>query len=265
MNFRSISRDLWLLTNFRNGWEMVRYLRNPAPINQAILFNGKTIVHPKEKMGLVESLLELWYEQAYFPKGFYSPEPGDVIVDLGANIGLFTLQVARINPICKIAAFEPLPENFSCLSRNIDNFGLSMASIYEYAIGNNYRQDLIANNCVRSLDNQLLKQSNQNIKDMKISQSLPVKVIPLDAIFDMVNVQQISLLKVDIEGGEYEIFQSISRKILKCIKLLAIEYHDHLQPGTFTLIKEKLKSTHDVKFISSDISGCGLLFATRKF
>lgn len=261
MNFRSISRDLWLLTNFRNGWQMVRYLRNPAPINQAILFNGKTIVHPKEKMGLVESLLELWYEQAYFPKDFYSPEPGDVIVDLGANIGLFTLQVARINPLCKIAAFEPLPENFSCLSRNIDNFGLSMASIYEYAVSNNYRQDLIVKTGVRSLDYQLLRESDRNVSS---SQCLPVNVIPLEVVFDMINAKEISLLKIDIEGAEYDIFESISPKILKYIRLLAIEYHDNLRPGTLTLIREKLKSTHHLKIISSSLPDCGLLFAIRQ-
>lgn len=52
MNIQSIARDLWLLTNFQNGWEMVRYLRNPKPVSQAILRNGKTILHPSKKLGV---------------------------------------------------------------------------------------------------------------------------------------------------------------------------------------------------------------------
>lgn len=261
MNIKSISRDLWLLTNFRNGWEMIRYLRNPQPVEQAILFNGKTIVHPHEKLGLVESLLELWYEQAYFPNGFYLPKSDDLIVDIGANIGLFSLRVARINPHCQIAAFEPFPENFSCLSINRNNFCLENLAVHQYAISSSYRQDLILETGFRSLDHKLLNQSDEISSS---SNYLPVQVIPLEGVFDIVKAQEISLLKIDIEGAERDIFESISESILKRIHSLVIEYHDNLCPGTLTLITEKLKSTHYLKTIHSNVSGCGLLFAVSK-
>lgn len=261
MNIKSISRDLWLLANFRNGWEMVRYLRNPQPLKQAILLNGKTIVHPDSKVGLVESLLELWYEKVYFPHGFYLPKSGDLIVDIGANIGLFSLQAARINPHCKIAAFEPFPENFSCLSINKNNFCLDNLAVHQYAISSNYRQDLILEAGSRSLDHKLLKQSNEISNS---SNYLPVEVIPLEGVFDIVKSETISLLKVDIEGTEQEIFESISESILKRIYSLIIEYHDNLRPGTLTLITEKLKSTHNLQTIHSTVSGCGLLFGICK-
>lgn len=261
MNIKSILRDLWLLTNFQNGWEMVRYLRNPKPVSQAILCNGKTILHPSKKLGLVESILELWYEQAYFPNDFYSPKSNDMIVDIGANVGMFTLQVAKKNPNCKIAAFEPLPDNFSCLSKNISNFSLQTATLHQYAISNNFRQDLIVESGNRSLDHQLVYQSDKHII---APQSLPVSVIPVEAIFDIINCSKITLMKIDIEGAERDIFESISESTLKCIHSLAIEYHDHLRPGTHSLITEKLKSTHYVKTIPSNLTGCGLLFAVSQ-
>lgn len=71
MNIQTISRDLWLLTNFRNEWDMVKYLRNPRPMSKAILHSGKTLVRPPST-GLVEDLIELLYEKAYFPRGFYT-------------------------------------------------------------------------------------------------------------------------------------------------------------------------------------------------
>ncbi|NET73646.1 MAG: FkbM family methyltransferase [Sphaerospermopsis sp. SIO1G2] len=260
MNIQSITRDLWLLTNFRNGWEMVSYLRHPKPISKAILRNGTTIVHP-EKLGLVEAIIELWHEKAYFPKDFYTPKTDDVIVDLGANIGLFTLQAAKLNPDARIFSFEPFPENFSYLYQNISNFGLDNVMTYQYAISNSYRQDFFQQTSSRSLDHQLVNGYEDNINDSS-ADLFSVEVIPIDAIFDIANIEEIAMLKIDIEGSELDIFKSISDSILKRIKLLAIEYHDNLRPGTLDIIRSKLKYTHDIRNIPSNLSGCGLLFAS---
>jgi FkbM family methyltransferase len=260
MNFKTLSRDLWLLTNFRNGWEMIRYIRGFPPISQAKLLNGKSIVHPP-KGGLVEAILENWFEKSYFPNGFYTPKSEDVIVDVGANIGLFTIQAAQINPKARIAAFEPFSENFECLSTNISKFGLKNATLHAHAISSHYDQGLIVETGERSLDHQLIKQSE---KTSDMSNCTPVDVIPLEGIFDLMKINTISLLKVDIEGAEHDVFESTSEKTLKRIDRIALEYHDNLRPGTLTLITKKLTSTHHIKTIPSNLSGCGLLFAVRK-
>ncbi|HEY9903027.1 MAG TPA: FkbM family methyltransferase [Candidatus Sericytochromatia bacterium] len=260
MNFKTLSRDLWLLTNFRNGWEMVRYLRGFPSISQAKLLNGKSIVHPL-KGGLVEAILENWFEKSYFPNGFYVPKSEDVIVDIGANIGLFTIQAAQINPKARIAAFEPFPENFECLSRNAINLGLKNVTLHTYAVSSHYEQGLIVETGDRSLDHQLIKQSE---KTSDMSNCTPVDVIPLEGIFELMKVNTISLLKVDIEGAEHDVFESTSEKTLKRIDRIALEYHDNLRPGTLSLITQKLASTHHVKIIPSNLSSCGLLFAVRK-
>jgi FkbM family methyltransferase len=260
MNFKTLSRDLWLLTNFRNGWHMVRYLRDFPSICQAQLLNGKSIIHP-DKGGLVEAILEIWFEKSYFPNNFYNPRFNDVIVDAGANIGLFTIQAAQINPNAKIAAFEPFLENFECLSRNISNFDLKNVTLHTHAISSHYEQSLIVETGERSLDHQLIKQSE---KPSDMSNCTPVSLIPLEGIFDIIKANKISLLKVDIEGAEQDVFESTSEKTLKCIDRIALEYHDNLRPGTLNLITKKLRSTHNVKIISSSLSGCGLLFAVHK-
>jgi len=260
MNLKILSRDLWLLTTFRNGWEMIRYLRGFPPIFQAKLLNGKSIVHPP-KEGLVETILETWFEKSYFPNGFYTPKSEDVIVDVGANIGLFTIQAAQINPKARIAAFEPFPENFECLSRNAINLGLKNVTLHTNAVSSHYEQGLIVETGDRSLDHQLSKQSE---KPSDMSNCTPVNVIPIEGIFDILKANEISLLKVDIEGAEQDVFESTSEKTLKCVDRMAIEYHDNLRPGTLTLITKKLTLTHHVNTIPSNLSGCGLLFAVRK-
>jgi FkbM family methyltransferase len=239
---------------------MIRYLRGFPPISQAKLLNGKSIVHPL-KGGLVEAILENWFEKSYFPNGFYVPKSEDVIVDIGANIGLFTIQAAQINPKARIAAFEPFPENFECLSRNAINLGLKNVTLHTYAVSSHYEQGLIVETGDRSLDHQLIKQSE---KTSDMSNCTPVDVIPLEGIFELMKVNTISLLKVDIEGAEHDVFESTSEKTLKRIDRIALEYHDNLRPGTLSLITQKLASTHHVKIIPSNLSSCGLLFAVRK-
>jgi FkbM family methyltransferase len=260
MNLKTLSRDLWLLANFRNGWKMVRYLRGYSPVFQAELFNRLTIVHPP-KAGLVESILEIWFEKAYFPKGFYIRKPKDIIVDVGANIGLFTIQAALKNPDAQIIAFEPFPENFDCLAKNINTFRLEQVSLYQYAISSSQGHGLISVNNLRSLDCQLILGANSTteVQDYK-----NVKVLTLDNLLNMAGIDKISLLKMDIEGSELDVFSSISEQTLKRLFQIALEYHDNLRAGTLRLIQEKLASTHYCKVFPSNVPGCGLIFAIRK-
>jgi FkbM family methyltransferase len=258
MNFQTISRDLWLLTNFRNGWEMVRYLRQPQPIGKATLLDGKSIVHPNEKCGLVEAILELWYKNEYFPKGFYQAQAGDNIVDLGANIGLFSMQVARMNPDCKIAAFEPMPENYSCLTQNINAFNFQNIQTYQLAVSDRQEKLYMMESPGRSLDCQFVKHhQGMGLLEAELS----VDCIAIESIFDLIGSQKISLLKMDIEGGEEAIFKSISSKVLTRINSLVIEYHSQ---DILRLVTDKLLTTHDLKTFDSYPANCGLLFAVSR-
>src|SRR5206468_150350 len=44
---------------------------------------------------------------------------GDVLFDVGANIGLYSLFAAKLEPSCRVVAFEPESNNFSSLCRNV--------------------------------------------------------------------------------------------------------------------------------------------------
>ena len=156
-----------------------------------------------------------------------------------------------------------MPENYACLARNVDNFHLTNATTYQCAISDEYSQGFMTTTSDRSLDNQLIKMQAEDNLDERIT-GFSVECIPLEAIFDKIFVPKISLLKIDIEGGEKDIFKSTSSDIFKKINSLAIEYHDNIQPGTLRLITDKLKKTHNLKTFNNEISECGLLFATLR-
>ena len=72
----------------------------PSPLEAAVLYR------------------EIVTERTYVQQGISLPD-GAVVFDVGANIGLFTVYVARTVPGARIHAFEPIPDLFDALTRNL--------------------------------------------------------------------------------------------------------------------------------------------------
>lgn len=74
------------------------------------------------------------------------------------------------------------------------------------------------------------------IKDEFID-TIEVETMTLDALFKKYHVQQADIVKIDVEGLEYDILRSTS--ILERIKKIVVEYHNHkIRKALITLLKE---------------------------
>ena len=92
-----------------------------------------------------------------------------------------------------------------------------------------------------------------------------VKVVTLQEALDLTGSPGIDFLKMDIEGSEHDIFaESIEPELLGRIKHLAVEYHDHLRPGTLKLVRERLAQTHREVSADDTGQGYGLILASLK-
>lgn len=58
-----------------------------------------------------------------------------LIVDVGANIGLFTVYLKKKYPDCKLLAFEPAPDTFKILTKNVALHKLEGVEILQLALG----------------------------------------------------------------------------------------------------------------------------------
>jgi FkbM family methyltransferase len=64
-------------------------------------------------------------------------QPGDTVLDIGANIGYYTLILARcVGPGGRVFAFEPDPENFALLKRNVECNGYHNVTLVNAALSN---------------------------------------------------------------------------------------------------------------------------------
>jgi hypothetical protein len=88
-------------------------------------------------------------------------------------------------------------------------------------------------------------------------------VIPLGGLFDLARAQEIDFLKIDIEGSEHNVFAATSPDVLARFKRIAMEYHDHIVPGTLELLRRVLRPTHEITVRPSKMEGCGILLARR--
>src|SRR5215831_17361908 len=104
-----------VLREFRNGPQLVWAHYNHRAADLAVFRDGQQILNAGNRSGFVETLIEIWGLEEYTRNGFYDPTDGDVVLDLGANIGLFSIWIARRAPTATVLAFEPFPENCSTL------------------------------------------------------------------------------------------------------------------------------------------------------
>lgn len=169
----------------------------------------------------------------YCPKGF-EISPDDVVLDLGANIGSFSLYSANIikGGIGKIYAFEPMLSNYKQLKKNIllNNFDKIINS-FKIAVSNNSGQVEL---CIQ---NEKEKDGLQNVLNMgkhtilreRIKEANDVEVVDcmdLNDILEINNIAKVDFLKIDVEGAEYEIIFNCNDNTLKKIRRIAMEYHE---------------------------------------
>src|SRR5271166_4936622 len=88
-----VQRYLFLLRTFRNGLSLARAYRHNEYCARVILRDGTCLLHPPGRAGFIQTILEVWHENSYAPGQFYRPAKEDVVIDAGANVGLFSIWI----------------------------------------------------------------------------------------------------------------------------------------------------------------------------
>jgi FkbM family methyltransferase len=143
----------------------------------------------------------------------------DTIIDIGAHAGFFTLFVRSLNPFVKIISIEPEPENIKALKKHISINKVDNIEIYEGAVGGTAgRRHLFI---AKDNHNHYLLERGKNVDKSIIINSWSLSEIMKKSI-----INSVSLVKIDVEGGEYEIFKGLDESDFKKIKNFYIEYHE---------------------------------------
>lgn len=146
-----------------------------------------------------------------------------VCLDLGANIGYYTLLESKIvGNNGKIIAIEPSPVNFSILQKNIQMEGATNIEVYNLAGGDKDGK-------IKFL---LKKQSNLSriVSENEIKSSdniVEVSVRKLDGFLEEQSLKKLDFIRMDVEGYEFFIYEGIRNSIRKYRPAMQIEVHAH--------------------------------------
>jgi FkbM family methyltransferase len=150
--------------------------------------------------------------------------PGDVVIDVGAHVGLWVMGVARAaGPTAAVHAFEPLPGNFESLTANVRRNGLEWIQCHPQAVAD----------VPGEAEFKLPRTGNTGVGSLSASAaagpSVHVRVTTLDAFCQGAALPRVDFLKVDAEGAELRIFRG-SRALIESEKgpLITFEVGDTL-------------------------------------
>jgi FkbM family methyltransferase len=120
--------------------------------------------------------------------------PGDVVIDLGANVGYFTLVAAALTgPTGRVIAVEPLPENLAALRRNVTLNELTHVEVIDAAVS--------AREGTAALTVGGTNQSSSIVLEDRGSSAISVDTVTIDGLVERYGVRP-ALIKMDIEGAE---------------------------------------------------------------
>lgn len=178
----------------------------------------------------VGSLMDAWIvketclDRAY--EAHSAPiENGWNVVDIGAGIGDFAVQTAREHPQAQVFAFEPFPPSYALLLENIALNRVANVRPFPLAVCGGKTRD--AGPVKLSATGAAVQHTTTpGAPAFSAAPAIEVACISLDALFESNRLEQCDYLKMDCEGGEYDILLNSSPDTLRRIRRLCLEYHD---------------------------------------
>jgi FkbM family methyltransferase len=235
-------RRLSKLAKFTTLFSWIRTYENwPVPLRLALVQSNRietirtrdgllALVRPRTNdFGMFHAV---YAGRMYAPRGF-EITPNAVVLDIGANIGAFSLFAARIirSGAGRVFAFEPVPANFQLLARNIELNGLQDTVIPSACAvwSTTGTVDLYVSDDEDFDGLQLVtntgKATGHNDLAAAGAERLNVPAVSLEDIVARHNIEAIDLLKLDCEGAEYEILFSASQATVERIRRVVMEVH----------------------------------------
>lgn len=149
---------------------------------------------------------------------------GDIVADIGANIGYYTLQEASlVGSAGKVYAIEPAPANASLLEKNIELNGYQNIEVFRVAMGNENGTSPFYVSKKRNLSSMLGQSMSTLLREVT------VEVVTFDSFFSRVG-EYPTFIRMDVEGYEVEIIEGM-REFLQASRPLRILMEMHSSRG----------------------------------
>jgi 31-O-methyltransferase len=190
---------------------------------------------------------EIFKRECYSKHGIKIPNAtSGCVFDVGANIGMSALFFHKQNPGIKIHCFEPSPKTYEVLTANIVRLGIN-ARLHKCALSNESGTMMLTHYPNKStmsglfanpVDDKLTSRTfmvNEGadgedadflLENAFAAESVPCEVRTISDIIDNDLIQDIDLLKVDVEKSELNVLLGIRPEHWRLVRQLVVEVHD---------------------------------------
>jgi FkbM family methyltransferase len=206
--------------------------------------NGKKDIH--------YILNEIFYEKIY-NNDFVCVADNDIVFDIGFNYGFFTLDALTYKPK-KVIGFEPNPK----LVKLFNYLDIASVELHQVAVSDKAGSTIFYENNFSGKSS-----IHSDINSDTSLNSYQVNICNFNDMAEQYDV--IDYLKVDCEGAEYEIFESIPKEFLtNRIRKIALEFHHNINDIKVVKLIDKIKECgFETKIDYKDGDSTGMLYARK--
>lgn len=241
--WRTLQQILTLARSFTNWPSVWLATRGRTTLPPLVLRCGLTVHHEPGDDPLF-LFREIFLEHCYVHDDFYLPDPGDTVLDVGANIGMFMLYLQSRARGIRVHCFEPASSTRRCLMRNVETNHLERyVSVHEVAVSGTRG---MAHLKAAPMSGQRSFFASQFVyPDRQES----VRCVPLDEALEACATPTVDLLKVDVEGAEIDIFEGATPAMWSRVRRVSVEFHDLIRPGCRDRVTRVLRAQgfHDIR------------------
>ncbi|MBK7914918.1 MAG: FkbM family methyltransferase [Chloroflexi bacterium] len=200
-------------SGLRRRWLRNRDVTIGEGVAKGLRFNA-AVSNPEYSLGSNERPV-----QAAFAQHLHE---GDVLYDIGANVGFFTLIGAKlVGPGGQVHAFEPVPENATAVRHNCEMNGMKQVVVWETAVSDQCgtgELQLAAYSGGASLS---VTTAPPDFKGI-----LQVELTTIDTLVSSHKLPPPAMVKVDVEGAEINVFQGMTATIQTHKPIIIFEIDD---------------------------------------
>lgn len=190
---------------------------------------------------------ETWSENVYQIHASDFDDTG-VLIDLGANIGSVSVYAASLGEHVRVHAYEPEPENLALLTDNLTANGVAdRVQIYPYVV-TDWRGTA------------QIDPRHGNTRVVEYDEGVTVPCVELAEVLEAVGACDV--LKIDIEGSEYDIFADVDLSVLQRVRYLTMEFDAEPEPGAFGRMITPIAEVFNTHVIGAPSRG-GYIYGRR--
>ncbi|MES2417953.1 MAG: FkbM family methyltransferase [Bacteroidota bacterium] len=200
---------LWLLRH--NQLKQVEKIDQPITGSFKLKLNTKNFIDSCiYYTGDYEPYLKIHYKKII--------KSGDVVLDVGANIGFHSLYFAELTGITgKVLSFEPIPINFKSFKENLELNNFPQVSANNIALGNE-----------NASINIHIDQEGQNPGAYSLltlgTKNQTIKCEKGDDFLNNLGIDKVHFMKIDVEGYEFEVLKGLKNTIDRSRPVINFEY-----------------------------------------